>query len=608
MSQELDGFEDWFAWEPATCPSTGRLADLRVLLLPLGVDWLYLVDAAGQVLVVEPIAPCPTGPRADQMAGDAWKEIATRPIAVWHPLANRSGAAFRLPLPGPTLNLVGLAANGTIAIDLAPHVSLLVGVGICLRELDRAGREQRLLASRLRQTAAEKDTLRESHQRATAEAIEEHENRLRERTQYAQSLEAEVDRRSRELVASRRKAEEANVAKSQFLANMSHEIRTPMTAILGYTDILLDELNGQESALHLLSVIKRNGHYLLDIINDILDLSKIEAGQMAVEQTDCSPVQLLREIHSLMLVRAEQKQLALRLDLRGALPEQIVTDPLRLRQILINLIGNAIKFTQRGSVTLSVACERDERGDYRLRAEVRDSGIGISAEQLGRLFQPFSQADASTTRNFGGTGLGLSISRRLAEMMSGKIEVVSQPGAGSTFTLEIPCGKLLGIGWIDPTLTAAIDTRALAPEDFDRQELSGCRLLIVEDGPDNQRFFAHVLRQAGATVEVAENGLLAVQTIADQNAFDVILMDMQMPEMDGYTAARELRRRGVATPIIALTAHAMSNDRQKCLDAGCDDYDNKPIERRRLIDKISAAWRRRANLAPAAQADPVALR
>jgi len=591
MAYELDGCEDWFAWEPTPHPAKARLADLRVLLAPIGAEWLILIDQAGHVELTEPIAIDAPPPQPGVLAA-AWAEVATRPIAVWHPLKSVAGAAFRLLLPGQPMNLVGFTAHAQVATDLAPHVSLLVAIGVGLREIDQVDREHRLLLSRYRQAQAEKETLRESHQHATADAIEEHENRLRERNQYAQTLEAEVERRSRDLVAARRKAEEANLAKSEFLANMSHEIRTPMTAILGYTDILLDEQQGNEGALHWLSVIKRNGNHLLEIINDILDLSKIESGQLVVEQTDCSPVELVREIHSLMTVRAEQKQIPLRLNFVGALPERVTCDPLRLRQILVNLVGNAIKFTARGAVNVTVKCERDAEGAYRLRYEVRDSGIGISKAQMSRLFQPFSQADTSTTRNYGGTGLGLSISRRLAEMMSGTIHVESEPGLGSTFTLEIPCGTLLGVGWIDPEQSTRFDTRALATDYVPHQELSGCHILLAEDGPDNQRFIAHVLRQAGANVQVAENGRQAVDAITEGAEFDVVLMDMQMPELDGYAAAREVRERGAKVPIIALTAHAMSGDRQKCLEAGCDDYDSKPIDRRRLIDKIAAAWQR----------------
>ncbi len=598
MTSELNGFEAWFAWEPATCESTGGLADLRVLLAPLGIEWLFLVDGQRQLIAAEPISAEASSQRAEPFGAAAWREIESRPIAVWHALSGSAGAAFRLPLPGPPINLIGYTAMQAPTSDLAAQVSLLVGVGVCLRELRRTDSERRVLAARNRQIVAEKETLRESHQRATAEAIEEHESRLRERTQYAQQLEAEVERRSRDLVAARRKAEDANLAKSQFLANMSHEIRTPMTAILGCTDILADEQTGHDSTVHWLSIIKRNGNHLLEIINDILDLSKIESGQLVVERADCSPLELAREVHALMLVRAEQKQIALRLDIHGALPEKIVSDPTRLRQILINLVGNAIKFTARGAVVVAMQCDRDDQGEYHLQFAVRDSGIGISTEQFARLFVPFSQADASTTRHYGGTGLGLAISRRLAEMMAGTIRVESRPGVGSTFTVTIPCGKLLGVPWGDPAQSPAQPAQALAVEESNQRELFGCRILLAEDGPDNQRFIAHLLGKAGATVEVTGNGRQALAAIEQHDAFDVVLLDMQMPELDGYAAASAMRGLGARVPIIALTAHAMAGDRQKCLDAGCDDYDTKPIDRRRLIDKIAAAWQGGRTAAP----------
>jgi signal transduction histidine kinase/CheY-like chemotaxis protein len=600
MVNALENFDAWFAGEPANCESTGNLVDLRPQLAPLGIDWLFLVDAQGRIAAAEPVGEDLNCTRAIGAANAAWETVRAHAPGVWKTADTTGGSALWLPLPDGEANVLCYTFAAPPAIDLAPHVSLLTGLGVCLQGISKLVTQNREYCARVRQLEAERECLRESHNNATAEAIEEHESRLRERSQYAQSLEAEVERRSRDLLLARQAADSANQAKSQFLANMSHEIRTPMTAILGYTDILIDEHTGDDGMQHWLNVIKRNGNHLLEIINDILDLSKIESGQLIVEQVQCSPLELARDIQALMLGRAEQKQVPLRLEPRGALPERILTDPTRLRQILINLVGNAIKFTSRGAVVIGLECVRDDKGSYSLRFAVRDSGIGITPEQLGRLFTPFSQADASTTRNYGGTGLGLAISRRLAQMLGGEIGVESTPGVGSTFTLSLPCGDLVGVGWIDPTENPKQVARALALDESERNDLAGCRILLAEDGVDNQRFIAHILRAAGAEVETATNGVEAVRQVlarsATREAFHVVLMDMQMPELDGYGAVRQLRAAGEHVPIIALTAHAMLGDRQKCLDAGCDDYDNKPIDRRRLISKVVAAWHRGANL------------
>ena len=385
-------------------------------------------------------------------------------------------------------------------------------------------------------------------------------------------------------------AELANAAKSEFLANMSHEIRTPMTAILGFADILTGSLPLGESRDAAVT-IKQNGDYLLGIINDILDLSKIEAGHTVVERELCSPWQILQEVVSLMQVRSTAKNLALRVQCDGQIPETILSDPIRLRQILINLTGNAIKFTEVGQVTLAVRLLRMPRSTPQLLFDVTDSGIGISAEQVTRLFKPFSQLDSSATRKHGGTGLGLAISKRLARELGGDIVVSSVPGQGSTFTVTIDPGPL------DPTRMithhAPKDVPGRAPPSEQTAapvSLAGCRVLLAEDGLDNQRLIAFLLRKAGADVMIADNGQVAHDVAVAESdrgtPYDVILMDMQMPIMDGYEATSRLRAAGYDRPIIALTAHAMSSDRDRCLQAGCDDYATKPIDRTALIALI----------------------
>ena len=389
-------------------------------------------------------------------------------------------------------------------------------------------------------------------------------------------------------------AEAATETKSAFLANMSHEIRTPMTAILGFADLLLDPTQGAADRVNCVQTIQRNGRHLLTLINDILDLSKIEAGKMTVEAIDCVPAQVVSDIASLMRVRAAEKKLNLDVQYHTPVPRSITSDPTRLRQILTNLAGNAIKFTDQGCVTIHVAMTGDAGGGAYLEFQVQDSGVGMSPEQLDKLFRPFMQADSSTTRRFGGTGLGLNISKRLAEMLGGQLTVRSELGRGSTFTLTLPLGKVEAGRLVQPSEIE----KAIAPKGSVAAvttSLGGIRILLAEDGPDNQRLIALYLRKAGASVALANNGQEACdQALAALNRhepFGVILMDMQMPVMDGYAATSRLRSEGYRSPIIALTAHAMSSDRDKCLGAGCDDFASKPIDRAALMATIER-WSR----------------
>jgi CheY-like chemotaxis protein len=378
-------------------------------------------------------------------------------------------------------------------------------------------------------------------------------------------------------------AEAANRAKSEFLANMSHEIRTPMTAILGFADMILQPDQSEEGRVECVQVIRRNGTYLLELINHILDLSKIEEGQMTIENIPCEIAPLLADIVTLMRHRAIEKGLEFRVKFECPIPRFIQTDPLRLRQILVNLLGNAVKFTPAGKITMTIRCEGSGAG-HLLCAEVVDSGIGMNPEQLERLFRPFSQADESITRKFGGTGLGLTISRQLARLLGGEIEVKSTLGVGSTFTMRIDGGSFAGVEMLTDLHEKTLPS--VAPADkWQNIPLHG-RILLAEDGRDNQRLLSAHLRACGAEVVIAENGQIAVD-LAVKSAFDLILMDMQMPVMDGYTAAAELRRQGFTTPIIALTAYAMAQDRKKCMASGCTDYLSKPIDRDILLKTVS---------------------
>ncbi len=377
-------------------------------------------------------------------------------------------------------------------------------------------------------------------------------------------------------------AESANRAKSAFLANMSHEIRTPMTAILGYTEMVADKVSDGESA-SLLRIIKRNGEFLLQIINDILDLSKIEAGKFEAAHERFSPVAVIEDVRSIMEVRARESSIDLNIEYRGLIPCEIESDPRCLKQILINLIGNAIKFTNQGSVKVVV-----RHTDHLLRFDVIDTGIGMSPDQLQRVFQPFSQADPSVARTFGGTGLGLAISSRLARALGGEVTAQSELGKGSAFSVTIATGNLDGVTLMDPNFRETTHTMEGKPN----KELQlDCRILIVDDRRDIRYLSKYFLSQAGASTLEAEDGEQAIQRVADsmkQNLkIDLILLDMQMPRLDGYATAIQLRELGYKGPIIALTADAMQGDMTRCIDCGCDDYLSKPIDKQHLLAKVS---------------------
>lgn len=382
---------------------------------------------------------------------------------------------------------------------------------------------------------------------------------------------------------SERRAQLASASKSEFLANMSHEIRTPMTAILGYADLLREYVQ-DDDAIKYLDTIRRNGDYLLDIINDILDLSKIEAGKFDIDQERFEPRRVIEDVHSIMGVRAKESDLELTVQYDGKLPRMIEADAKRLKQILINLVGNAIKFTRDGRVDIRVHYR-----DGMLNFDVIDTGIGMSEEQQQRLFQPFSQGDASVTRTFGGTGLGLAISRRLAEMLGGRILVSSTEEVGSTFTLSIAVGDIAAENLIDylaEALPAKPDPSPATPRAI---ELT-CHVLIVDDRRDIRFLSKRILNQVGATVDECEDGQLAVEYIADclgkPNCPDLVILDMQMPNLDGYQTARKLRDLGYTAPIIALTADAMQGDMNKCLQSGCNDYLSKPIDKVAMLRKV----------------------
>jgi signal transduction histidine kinase/CheY-like chemotaxis protein len=403
---------------------------------------------------------------------------------------------------------------------------------------------------------------------------------------------AALERGNAELLLEKERALAASRAKSDFLANVSHEIRTPLGAMLGYAELVEERVRQDADAAEWMAGLRRNGEHLLRLVDDVLDVSKIEAGALHVELGPCAPMAIVEEALEMLRGRARERGLALAVEYASAVPERIVSDAARLRQILVNLIGNAIKFTERGGVELVVRLET-AAAVARLVFEVIDTGIGIAPDYLRRMFEPFSQADTSTTRRFGGTGLGLAISRRLVQRLGGEIECESEPGRGSRFRFWVDPGPLEGVALVG----GVAGPTGAAGESPARPVEAPCgRVLLAEDSPDNQRLVRTILQRAGHHVEVVSDGECAVAAAlaaCDADApFDVVLMDMQMPVLDGYGATRRLRAAGYAGVIVALTAHAMQGDREKCLNAGCDDFATKPIARAELVDVIARHLRK----------------
>lgn len=374
--------------------------------------------------------------------------------------------------------------------------------------------------------------------------------------------------------AAQAKAESANRSKSEFLANMSHELRTPLTAIIGYSDLLATTHHLAEEDHAALQAIHSSGEHLLSLINDVLDVSKIESGHLEIEKIAFDPRELVQRTVQSLRPSALEAGLTVQLSFVDDLPPMVLSDPMRVRQVLINLLSNAIKFTHEGGVEVRVSKAGEQSS---LVIAVTDTGIGIEEAALERVFSPFQQADSSTTRDYGGTGLGLTISREIAERMGGELTVESQAGTGSTFTFQVPIDEAGSLHHRD--------TRSDAP----RRTVFHGRALVVEDNAINRRVLVELLHRRGLEVEYAVNGLegyeRATSAAGTADAFDVVFLDMHMPVQDGYTTARSLKEHGDAPPIIALTASALKGDRERCVEAGCDAHLPKPVDNG-LLDSL----------------------
>jgi signal transduction histidine kinase/FixJ family two-component response regulator len=619
-----------FAEDEPPCDRTDGLAHIWETISGLGPSLLFLARHNGHVLAVDRIGIESHRAEVAQIAAILGYALRMQTSCVFeHPTLQGLRLAFAVRLSPATVGsfLGGLVLPGGDHAGQLKSLTpfLVLGGSLAWLVLDERAAVERAIA-RKDQLRIEHETLRAAHVAALAMAVEEQQKRVEAEQSYSQRLEREVQQRSdalREAAEDARRqsaelqaysaalenanraleqfyaeAEAANRAKSLFLANVSHEIRTPMTAILGYADLLSDSATPRAAHGDYLAIIKKNGQHLLEVINDILDIAKVEAGKLEITTALCSPRELAEDACSLLRIRAEGKGIHLAAEFSEPLPDAVQSDPTCIHQILVNLISNAVKFTEHGGVRVRAQVQPLQPRRGNLRLEVIDTGVGIAPDDLEKIFEPFTQTDHSLKKCLGGTGLGLTICRRLATALGGTIACESQPGKGSTFRVTLP------VTWPPGKADPPPHSRSGQPRESGQgaeQEtlptLDG-RILLVEDAPDNQRLISIILRKAGAEVAIADNGQVAVDMVfapgdlpggaEDRDrGFDLILMDMQMPVLDGAAATEILRTRGCTIPIIAVTAHAMVGEQHRCLDFGCNDYLTKPIDRKRLLSTVA---------------------
>lgn len=414
----------------------------------------------------------------------------------------------------------------------------------------------------------------------------------------------ELEQKEQELRLARDAAEQANHAKTSFLSNMSHEIRTPMTAILGFTDVLKRSTGQADKNWRKhLDTISSSGQHLLELINDILDLSKVESGALEVEQIECKPHVVAHDVVQVLGVRAREKSIGLDIEIPEPLPEVIMSDSSRLRQIITNLVGNAIKFTDEGGVRIVLRVEDTQSENPVFAIDVSDSGIGMSEEQLQSIFKPFVQADSSITRRFGGTGLGLAISKKLAGALGGDITVTSEMNVGTTFTARVAIGSLAGVELLSPEVLMERMAEISNTNENVVWEFPPSKILVIDDAAENRELITLVLTDLGLDSETAENGAVGVQKASEQH-YDVILSDIQMPVMDGYETAKTMRANGMKQPIIALTANAMKGYEERILNSGFSHYMTKPINIDALTRLLGELLGGQCTDAPAQPAQP----